>query len=236
MKVQGGAGRPDNVSGYRLPPQPGEKVGKRVPSVSELLSRYKDSGPLMRWQAKIFREGGDPDHIKDEAAGAGSICHDAIEAHVLGKPYTWPEGEGVDPIRVSLAQTGFEGFLDWWNPANVQILGTETPLVSEEFGFGGTPDAWGYVGGKISLLDWKTSKEIFTDYIVQLAAYARLLKECKGVEVERIHIVRVGKQMAEFEHKCYPVAVMDLGWECFIQRLRTWQADKALDSAIGRAR
>jgi len=188
----------------------------------------------MRWQAKVFRDGGDPDQLVEEAAGAGSMAHDAIEACVLGKPVVWPSG--VDPIRLDLAQQGYESFLEWWNPAQVQILGTEFPMVSEEFGFGGTPDAWGIIGGKLCLLDWKTSKEIYQDYVSQLAAYAQLLRECKGTEVERIHVVRVGKQMAEFEHKCYGPEVMDLGWECFRTRLGTWKADKALDKAIGKAR
>jgi hypothetical protein len=234
--MQSGAGRPDNVSGYRLPPTPEFPRGQRVPSVSELLGRYKDSGPIIRWRDRIFRDGGDPDLLGEEAAGAGSMAHDAIEAHILGRPVVWPSGHGVDPIRLDMAQQGFESFLDWWNPAAVQILGTETPMVSQTWGFGGTPDAWGIIGGKLCLLDWKTSKEIFHDYVTQLSAYAVLLRECKGIEVEKIHVVRVGKQMAEFEHKCYGREVMELGWKCLTTRLETWKADKALDKAIGRAR
>jgi hypothetical protein len=233
--IQSGEGRPDNSIGYRLTSQ------ERVPSVSELLGRYKDSAPLRRWERKLWLEGKDPEVETKNAAGAGHLAHDRIECHIKGRAWVEPPRPAdCDPVtwdmRLEMAQEGFDGFAAWFGSYNVQILGTEKPMVSEQFRFGGTPDAWGtaVIGGveKKIVLDWKTSNSIYSDYVMQCAAYRWLLKENLDWEAEEVHIVRVGKIAADFHHHRYTSRIVKPAWECFVQRLRTWEADRVLDDII----
>lgn len=74
---------PHPKGGYRVD-------GKRVPSVTTILNRFKDSGALMYWafsQGQAY-ERGEIDGLyskRDEAAEAGTIAHALVEEFLKGK-------------------------------------------------------------------------------------------------------------------------------------------------------
>ncbi len=231
MEVNSGEGRPDNSKGYLV------SSGDRVPSVSEILDLYKDKSGLVRWAHRLGLEGLDMEEEKRKAADAGSLCHDMIDCRIWGTQWEEPpRPDDLDPVawdmRLDAARNGFSAFEEWFRDFGVKILGTESPMVSEQFRFGGTPDAWGELGGRLVLLDWKTSNSLHREYVMQLAAYRWLLKECKGIEVERIHLLRFSKQSADFEHRSYGAPVIKAGWNSFVGRLRCYQYDREL-AALG---
>lgn len=194
-----GTGRPDQYKN-------GE--GKRLPSVTTILGRFKDSGPLMFWafsQGKAA-ERGEISRLydkRDEAAEIGTVAHEMAEAHI----------HGVDPMKLlasydNLGDQGkgqaiqaFEMFRRWCEIVNVEWLHTEIPLVSEDLQVGGTIDAIANVGGKLCIVDFKTSKGVYSDYWVQVAAYAKMWNEFHFEKIEEIHILRFGKEKPDFEHQ-----------------------------------
>lgn len=194
-----GAGRPDQYK---------SKEGARLPSVTTILGRFKDSGPLMHWafsQGKAA-ERGEINRLydkRDEAAEIGTLAHEMAEAHI----------HGIDPAKLlasydnlgdeamAQARQAFDMFARWCEIVNVQWLHTEVPLISERLGVGGTVDAVALVGGKLSIVDFKTSKGIYADYWVQCAAYADFWLEATGEQIEEVHILRFGKHKPEFEHQ-----------------------------------
>jgi hypothetical protein len=62
------------------------------------------------------------------------------------------------------ATNAFKEYLEWAAQTDVKIIAQEMHLVSEEYRFGGTPDAIGLIGNSLCLLDWKTSNAVYPDF------------------------------------------------------------------------
>lgn len=149
------------------------KDGTKVPSVTTVLSRFKESGGLIHWAWKLGLEGKDYKQVRDEAADAGSLAHDMVERWVKGET----EPEHIFPSDIEeRALTAFDAFRAWADQTKLIVTHTEMPLVSEKFRFGGTFDAV-LVDGRRAMGDWKTSNRVYGDYLAQLAAYGLLWEE-----------------------------------------------------------
>ena len=201
-------------------------AGKRLPSVTTILSRFKDSGALIKWAYRQGREhealaakGLDAPsdlYAKDastaKAALAGTIAHDMIEQHVLGKHGVVPSVPVIGEVREKYpdveidiwnrALNSYEQFVEWFALTRIEVTHTEMQLTSETYGFGGTPDAVGTDSkGRVVLIDWKTSNGVYPDYLYQLAAYGLLLEECMPeLKPQGFHLLRVAKETADFSH------------------------------------
>lgn len=212
-----GEGRPKK--GYFL------ADGKRCPGVTTIVGRFKDSGGLIHWAWQQGYDGIDYRATRDKAADAGSVAHDMIEADIHGQPI--PEFKAVDPELVKLALKALQAFREWKSQVKLEIIETETPLVSERYRFGGTFDALAKINGKLVLLDWKTSNAVYGDYIAQVGAYAELLME-RGTMVEGAQLLRFGKEYADFHAHSYPREVLDKGWRFFQLAREMYDIDAVL--------
>jgi hypothetical protein len=185
-------------------------AGDKLPGTTTVIGRFKESGGLVQWAYKSGREhermvaqGKEaPRHlydVVDEAALAGNIAHDMIEARILGKE---PPNVTASPEVLARAGNAFNQFLEWRDQSRIEIVATERAYVSERYQFGGTVDAIGRdIKGRIVLLDWKTSNAVYQDYLIQLAAYALLLEECAPDWIPQgFHLLRVAKESADFAH------------------------------------
>lgn len=195
-RTKSGGGRPQE---YRT------VDGERVPGVTTVLSRFKDSGGLIRWAWKMGRDGKDLDEARDSAASIGSIVHDAIEAFLLSggelDAMSWVTERCESDAQLERVRDGVSGFLEWWQGMRVEVLETEVPLVSDVYRFGGTLDAVGRINGKLCLIDWKTSNgTIYADYLCQLGAYDVLWTEHRGKPFEGFHLLRASKNTGGFSH------------------------------------
>lgn len=222
MRGMRGPGRPKG--GYRT------ADGKRVPGVTTITGRYKDSGGLVHWAWSQGRDGLDYRATRDAAADAGSCAHDMIEAYIHGVDYSFPAD--ADAEMRQLAETAYGAFERWARVTEMEVLATETPLVSEEYRYGGTLDAIGYVDGALAIIDWKTSNGVYPDYIVQVAAYANLWLENKQERVSGAHLLRVGREHGQFAHHSWPEPVLDKGWESFRLMRELYELDKQLKKAV----
>lgn len=157
---------PTQKKGYYL------QDGTRVPSVTTVLSRFKDAGPLMYWAWELGKQGKDFRQERDKAADAGTLAHAAVESWVRKAPQVF---EGPEDI-VGKAKTAFGAFLRWAEQTKLTIAQVELPLVSEKYRFGGTFDAI-LVNGKRAMGDWKSSNGIYGEYLAQIAAYGILWEE-----------------------------------------------------------
>jgi hypothetical protein len=131
---------------------------------------------------------------------------------------------------------GFAAAMKWLDQTYIEIVEQEVPLVSETFGFGGTPDAIGRYpdspDGEFIMLDWKTGK-IYPDHLMQVSSYKYLWEENnEGKSISEIHICHFGKEFGEFGHSMYPSQVVDIAWEGFRLLLDMYQLDKKLRKAV----
>lgn len=206
--------------------------GKRVPGVTTIVGRFKESGGLVHWAWQCGVDGIDYRKARDDAASAGTIAHDMIECAIHGTKYK-PPPDATDELLAAAAM-GLAGFRSWQEGSKVEILHTEVPLVSERYRYGGTIDAIGRVAGALVMLDWKTSNRIYPDYIVQVSAYRALWEEHHPDEpITGLHLLRVGKEHGDFHHHSWPLAVLDGGWSAFKLMRDLYDADAMLKRAVG---
>ena len=211
--------------------------GKRLPSVTTVISKHKDPGGLIHWAWTEGVEGRDYRKTRDAAGDIGHTVHDLVEQFIS-------TGEDPDlfeePEAVGMA---FGSFQRWLECMKIEIKHTEVSLVCECHQTGGTPDAIGVLpSGAYVLLDWKTSGSIYPDHLVQVAAYKHLAlhgtingqgSKALASDCQEIHIVRFGKEFGEFRHQSCPLTVADLAWEQFCDLRSMYDRAKRLKKACG---
>lgn len=199
------------------------KNGSRVPSVTTVLGRFKDAGPLMYWSWDCGMKGLDYRALRDQAADAGTMAHAAVEAWVKRQDFAFTGEASV----VERAQKAFGAFLEWADQTKLKVDKTELPLVSEKYGFGGTFDAI-LLGTKRAMGDWKSSNGIYGEYLAQLAAYGQLWRENFPEELidGGYHLLRFDKTHGDFTHKWW--GDLDAGWQYFLRLREAYEYDKEL--------
>jgi len=185
-----------------------------LPSVSQIVGIIDKSSALMYWSAKLAAEyiKNNKTHFEDHTHSFDNICQDAITAY---KNDTSKEiGTEVHKQIEILIKKGIEyqiehefpivpevyncctAFLDWIILNKVEVIETEKTLVNFQYGFAGTCDAVAIINGTKYIIDWKTSKDIYPEYALQLAAYR--MTEGNNLNVA---ILRLDKETGEYEFK-----------------------------------
>lgn len=220
-----------------MPTQPYfNKSRQRVPSVTTILGRFKDSGGLIWWAYNTGvdhghrQANGDPDaptNLYEEtkkACDVGTAVHARVEEYLKGEPISdWPH-EFSDE-QVGHANSAWGAFLEWWSSSMFQVVEQEIPLVHPTLGFGGTPDAICLVNGKYVMVDWKTSNGTYPDHLLQVAAYAAMWnRRFPKMRIEGHHLCRFAKENGDFSHLYLP----DLSneWEMFKHLRKAYDLDK----------
>ena len=168
-----------------------------APRVGDTLTRPMLDHALEQAKARPWR-------AKKEAADFGSETHRIIEGLLVG---TAPH----IPSRQSQAIRNFQA---WQNLNNITLELTEVSVYSVEHGYAGTFDAMGWIDGLPVVCDWKTSKGLYMETALQLAAYAHAFEELGGAPAHRAFGLRLGKAQPEFEAK--EVFDMDAAFEAFL--------------------
>mgnify|MGYP003678914640 FL=1 len=194
---------------------------KKVPGVTTILSRFKLSTPLIIWANRLGLEGKDYFKELNKAGDIGTELHNLAELHIKNEHYDLPEDETV--------RNCFNQFLDWWDKSNYQVTWTEKPYASKKLFYGGCPDL--LVNGN-TLIDFKTSKGIYLDYLIQLSAYAALIKEVDGIEIEQAIIVRFPKDNDTTEFATFSKADLKAAFKQFKLFRKAFDIDKDLNKLM----
>ena len=221
---------PHPKGGYRID-------GKRVIGTTTPINRFKDSGGLLYWaceQGKAI-ERGEIENLydkRDESAESGTLAHLMVEKFLNNEN---PESAIVFEKEelVTQARIGFENFLRWWEDTKIEIIAQEIELTSRKHRYGGSPDAIGINSRKeVILLDWKTSNSVYSDYLIQLAAYGNLWDENNPDNpiTGGYHLLRFSKENASFAHHFYND--LKLAWEQFKLFLKAYKNDKLLKKMV----
>ena len=168
----------ENVKGkgrhYKHP-----KTGELVPSVTNVIG-VLDKPALKFWAAsqvaeraydmrdsllKLERDEAitilkqAPWRTSTRAANRGTTIHAYLEARMLGLT---PEVVDGEALRYRDAA---EAWLDEWQP---EVIGTELSVFGPDYA--GTGDLWCRRNGKVAIVDFKTSKAIYSEAALQIAA------------------------------------------------------------------
>jgi hypothetical protein len=140
-----------------------------------------------------------------EAMDIGNMAHTFFEDYIklkvqgiepqiieVNDPNENEEGFVVLP-KTPEARNAIQAFLDWEATHEIEYLWSERRLYSRKHHFAGTSDAALRIDGKLYLADFKTSKRIYKDYFLQLAAYAKALEEMGHEKFDGLWTLRVPK-------------------------------------------
>lgn len=206
-----------------------DKAGQRLPSVTTILSRFKDSGGLLYWANQAGLDGKTLDEARAPAATAGTMAHDLVEAHINKREL--PELTG-NPETIAKARSAFDTYLKWAEMNKLVVRSTEVSLVSEWHRFGGRLDAVGLHGNQLIMLDWKTSNSVYADYILQLAGYKILWEENYPDHpiTGGFHLCRFAKEEGDFSHHYFPS--LDFETETFLTMRKLYDMVKQIEKRV----
>ena len=203
------------------------KNDQRVPSVTTIIGRFKEAGGLIHWAWQLGKEGKDYREVRDDAANAGTLAHQAVEAFIRGQPFVYPEESEI----VQKARKAFGAFTEWAEQTQLRVTETEVSMISKKHKYGGTMDAL-LIGGKRSVGDWKSSNALYPEYLVQVAAYGKLWEENHPEEpiTGGYHLLRFDKTHGDFTHKWW--GELETAWQAFLRLRDLYEFDKELKQRI----
>lgn len=205
-----------------------DAAGKRLPSVTTILSRFKESGGLLYWANQAGLDGKTLDEARMPAATAGTLAHELVEAHINGRDAPeHPQSEEAEKARAA-----FDTYLKWAEMNRLEVRHTEVALVSEWHRYGGKLDAIGISGNELVLMDWKTSNAVYPDYILQLAGYKVLWEENYPDHplTGGFHLCRFAKEEGDFSHHYFPA--LDFEAETFLAMRELYDKVKRVEKRV----
>jgi len=201
------------------------KDGTIVPGVTTIISSQLgwSTRALIAWARREALAGNDPDKIRDNAADTGTLTHYLVECNIKGeKPYL----DDYSKNDIDRAETGYLAYLEWVDKNNVEYLASEMQVISEKYRYGGTIDIIAKKDKSMWLIDIKTSKGIYPNHKIQVAAYKKAYEEQEGKEINQCHIIKLSKDDGSFEHHIISDEQVEAGWEAFQHCLELYKLQK----------
>ncbi len=183
-------------------------AGMKVPGVTTILGRWKESGGLIVWAYNRGKDGFELYDSRDKAAELGTLVHGMAEEYIKGgDPYKGFSDNLPNPKDVESVNSAFDAFKEWFESNKFELVEQETQLVSEVYQFGGTFDlvARDYKD-RLCIVDFKTSDGVYQEYLAQIAAYRILWNENNPNNqlTGGSHLCRFAKTHGDFAHHFYP--------------------------------
>jgi genome maintenance exonuclease 1 len=155
--------------------------GTRLPSVTTVLGAQKKEA-IMKWRKRVGEE--EANRISKQATGRGTNVHTLCERYLNNESLGAVMPDAVEMFR------SLKPLLNRIDNIHYQ----ECALWSKQLGMAGRVDCIGEFDGKLSVIDFKTSKKIkhishIEDYFWQTAAYSLMYEELIGVPIQQLVII-----------------------------------------------
>lgn len=157
--------------------------GQRLPSVTTVVGAMKKK-EVMAWRRRVGEA--EANRISKLATGRGNRVHTLAEKYLLNETIEWKK-EMPDAVEM------FQSISPHFAKIN-NIHYMEQSMWSEKIGLAGRVDLIAEWEGKLSVIDFKTSKRIKTedkiqDYFAQCVAYAMMYEEHIEQPIDQIVIL-----------------------------------------------
>jgi len=170
--------------------------GIRYPRVTRIKSIINNPG-LVGWQVTVGRK--KSNEIMKKRGDFGTLIHKLIQVTLKGETVDLSNYDEEANVTMKL----FDDFLTE-HEIKPKLLEQHLWLeLSKEYRYAGTVDFVGYVDGKLMILDWKTSKAIYDDMWLQLAAYIVALEAQTGERVDSCGILQIRDGKKKFVIRTY---------------------------------
>ena len=162
---------------------------------------------------------------KEQAATAGTAVHLWVEQFIKAKTKKDIPELPKDPK----VYNGVSAVLKWVDEHNVKFLSSEKHIYSKKYKYAGIMDAEAVIGGKTCVIDFKTSKAIYPEMRLQVAAYQAASEEESGKEYSGDKwIVKFGKEDGEFE--AHQFGEQEEDFKAFVSAMNLRKRLKELDT------
>ena len=155
--------------------------GDKYPSVTSVLS-VRNKKAIFEWRKRVGAE--EADRVSRKASTRGTRIHKLCEDYLLNKDL--PD---LSPLDLDTWKK-FRPIVERIN--NIHFV--EPFLYSNHLGMAGQCDCIGEFDGKLSVVDFKTSRRLkkhegISNYFAQCAAYAVMYEELTGIAINRTVIL-----------------------------------------------
>lgn len=199
------------------------KSGTLLPGVTTVLNLLNKPA-LVAWAWKLGKQGIDYRKESKQATDIGSIAHYLILCDLSG---ITPDLGDYSQNDIDKAQNSIKSYQAWHRMNDIKPVDIECSLVSEKWGYGGTFDLLAEVNGITTIIDFKTSAALYSEYSYQIAAYWELLRENRGINATG-KLIRINKKSNDdFEVKT--VENIEKHFELFRHLLCVYNLQKELD-------
>lgn len=169
---------------------------------------------------------------KEAAADIGTIAHNVIEKALHHDPPKRPLTlkdvtlPGVTQDMIDQANNAIDAGLQFIRENEIDVVQAETPRWSPTYGYIGTNDLIAWINGKLSVLDWKTSKRLYPTVRLQLSAYAKAYEEeFRDQHIEQGVAVNIGKD-GKLTTEKHTDKVLAEDFPIFLALLELWRWDR----------
>ena len=146
--------------------------------------------PLIKGMKSAYRS------KSQDALNIGNITHEWVEGAINWKL----EGGDIPQMpKQEEAVNSIGAFKDWVSQNVVEWKSSEEKLFHRKYRYAGTVDARAIINGEYCVIDWKTSKAVYPEYHLQVAAYAKAVEDIHGIPVDATYILRCDKATGRFE-------------------------------------
>jgi hypothetical protein len=206
---------------YRL------STGEVCPGVTTICGQLGwNKNALVMWANRLGMKGIDANKFKDDKAEIGSLAHSMVLAEISG---TEVDTSDYTQKQIDLAKNCLKSYHEWSKGRKIEPIVVEKMIVSEEMKFGGTPDFYGKIDGVTTLNDYKTGSGIYDEYVIQVAAYAHLLKESGNNHIENVMILNIPRTDDEsFQVRVITESQLKAGFEIFKHLLGVYWLKNAI--------
>jgi hypothetical protein len=219
--------------------------GEHVPGVTTILNVVGKGDALLQWAANCAVEylkqrlEGDLTtddvarfckeaqkqwrSVKEEAGSIGSIAHDWIEQHLKGGNAPLPDHPKA---RNSCCIA-----LEWMDSVEWETLEVEKVIFHPEYRYAGKYDWKARINRVKAIPDWKTSKDIYSTYRYQTAAYVKAEEAMTGETIPDRWICRIDKE-GDFDPAndvlYMPPESLEADFEAFLGALKIYRRESEI--------
>ena len=191
------------------------------PDLTEELKRMGGRGPSVAYLKEL------PWQKRDEAAIRGT------DAHALAERLA--HGEEVEVPGHLAAHV--QGYVDWLDANQPEVLLTERPVASRQWRYAGTFDLVAKLDGATWMLDLKTSSGVYGSTALQLTAYghAEFYVDADGTEqplppIDRYGVLHVTEYGTTLHY--LPASLNEAAWSDFLHVSWVGRRAKEIDTYL----
>lgn len=188
---------------------------------------------IENWKNRIGQE--KANKILETRQAIGTHVHKLIELTLKNKKYNLSAYENE-------IQEGLCRFYEFKDLAKLKPEGLEQRLWSNKHGYAGTADYIGYYQSVPKFMvrghepkfskptfvigDWKTGRDIYPKYWLQLTAYVKAFEELTGIKVKGVFIARIRNGRIKVKEKTYVELMKEFDLYLCALKLYKWKYGK----------